>query len=95
MNEPATFNDSLPALSSTKLADSGVDDRCIVLKSAIFESSCSHERADSLFRFLIEQGFNATVKQDGRVFVIKGEKIDTENEIGVARRPNESRVSES
>ena len=65
--------------NSDNLADSGVDDRRLVLKSAFFESSCSHERADSLFRFLIEQGFSATVKQDGRLFVIKGEKIDFEN----------------
>ena len=58
-----------------------------IITRAFYESSISHERADSLFRFLVELGYSVKVTQSGGTFTIEGELIQVNHPTD---RPNNS-----
>ena len=71
-------------MSNTTESETPVEQPRLVIRTAFYEASISHERADSLFRFLLELGYSAKVTQSGGTFTIEGEKIQTDNETNPA-----------
>ena len=49
-------------------------------KIARFESKITHERAEELFRFLVDRGYSVTVRQEGATFIIEGDISESVDE---------------